>query len=183
MSTAIVAFILLAATSPGYPQAADKEALTSIPISRSFIGFTLGDSLEKVKHEYTLEHADMRGLRSGEEAVRPMPTPKETDRIILRFLDGTLYEIAVYYTGGYSSELGWQEFIMAAAQKYGPPQEEGDGSVKWNDEQTSLLLTKSERYRSYDGFGSMVSYFSAVYRDRAMVDEASKRRMAIAPNF
>lgn len=66
---------------------------------------------------------------------------------------------------------------------FGLPHEEAGDSVKWTDEHTSLLLRKYEHYKSYGGFGSMVTYFSAVYSDRAMAHEASKRKMAIAPDF
>jgi hypothetical protein len=178
MRTAVLASILLILAS-----LADSQTPPSGSISRSFMGFNLGDSIEEVKQDYKLEHAYVDRLRTGEEAREATPTPQEVDRVILRFLDGKLYEIGVYYTSGYSSELGWEAFISAAAQKYGSPQDEADDRVEWSDEHTSLLLTKSGRYRSYDGFGSMVTHFSAVYRDRPMADEASKRKIAIAPNF
>lgn len=183
MTTVILACILFVLSSAACPQTAAKEPSTRVPIARSFMGLTLGDSIEDVGQEYTLEHAGVGGLRSGEEARKAVPTPQEADRVIVRFLDGKLYEIAVYYTRGYSSDLGWEEFISAAARTYGLPHDEAGDSVTWTDEQTSLLLGKNEHYKSYGGFGSMVTYFSAVYSDRAMAHEASQRKMAIAPDF
>lgn len=147
------------------------------------MGFTLGDSIESVGQEYTLEQAGIGGLRAGEEARKAVPAPKEADRVIVRFLDGTLYEITVKYTHGYSSELGWEEFISTAAQTYGLPHEESRDAVTWIDEHTSLILRKYEHYKSYGGFGSMVTYFSASFSDKAMAHEASQRTMAIAPSF
>lgn len=119
MRTVILACILFVLASAAYPQTAVKEPSARVPIIRSFMGLTLGDSIEDVGQEYTLEHAGVGGLRSGEEARKAIPAPQEADRVIVRFLDGKLYEIAVYYTRGYSSDLGWEEFISTAAHTYG----------------------------------------------------------------
>lgn len=183
MRTVILIGVLLALALPAYPQTAANEPSARVPLARSFMGFTLGDSIESVGQEYTLEQAGIGGLRAGEEARKAVPSPKEADRVIVRFLDGTLYEITAYYTRGYSSELGWEEFVAAAVQQYGPPQEETGDAVTWTDEHTSLTLRKHEHYKSYGGFGSMVRYFSAAFRDNAMAHEASTRTMAIAPGF
>lgn len=183
MRTVILIGVLLAFASPAYPQAAANEPSARVSLARSFMGLTLGESMESVGQEFTLEQVGILGLRSGEEALQVVPTPDDADRLIVRFLDDILYEIAVDYTRGYSSELGWGEFITAAVQQYGPAQEEAEDAVTWTDEHTSLTLRKHEHYKSYGGFGSMVTYFSASFSDKAMAHEASQRTMAIAPSF
>jgi hypothetical protein len=154
-------------------------AQTKVPISRSFMGFILGSTINDVQQKYTLEKASDGGNIPGEEVFRPKPIPLESQSILLYFLDKKLYKFMILFYPSYSERIGWDGFVGSAEEKYGPPTEKTGSSATWGDGKTILFLLKMMDYS-----GARASdRFVVTYGDIFLSNEVAKRKKALAPKF
>ena len=168
------------------------HTLTRTPISRSFMGFTLGEKFNYVLHyiesKYPpnqLIHADLAKTVPGEEIYRLFFPTVNITRIDLHFLDGVLYKFGVTFTQKYSTKVGWDGFVASAAKKYGPPNNTTKGfwgrlfetnvSASWDDGTTALHFL--ERHSNPEE-----GQVSVTYTDIRLRQEF-KRRETKPPQF
>jgi hypothetical protein len=116
--------------------------LSSLPISRTQNGLTLGEPIATLRSSGRA--IDAGRAASGAEllAVLPRYLPKGAKRMLGVYMDGRLAAITTSYRE--DGAEAWEKMISAMAAKYGEAVAAEQDARKWSDGQVVLVLKKEE---------------------------------------
>jgi hypothetical protein len=121
-------------------QVAPSRRLSSLPISRSQNGLTLGEPIATLRSSRRAIDAGKGASGAELLALLPRYLPKGATRVLGVYMDGRLAAIATSYRE--DAFETWEKLISSTAAKYGEALRSDRDAKQWSDGQVVLLLKK-----------------------------------------
>jgi hypothetical protein len=116
--------------------------LSSLPISRTQNGLTLGEPIAALRSSGRSIEAGKAASGAELLAVLPRYLPKGAKRMLGVYMDGRLAAITTSYRE--EAADAWEKMIFAMAAKYGEAVAAEQDARKWSDGQVVLVLKKED---------------------------------------
>lgn len=135
---------------------------SSLPISRTQNGLTLGDPIAALRSSGRAIEAGRAASGAELLAVLPRYLPKGAKRLLGVYIDGRLAAITTNYRD--DGAEAWEKLIGETTAKYGAAAVSERDAKKWSDGQVVLVLKKEE-----SGITATVAFIDSLQRHYSQV--------------